>query len=155
MIDNLGAVLARQDRFEEATDCFLQSLRINASYTPAWVNLGDALRSQLRLSDAIAAYQRAIALDPHCVDAQFNQSLALLTLRNFAEAWPGYAWRWRLSPKPDPLPIRSLWHGEPLSGRTILLQTEQGFGDTLQFIRYAELVKARGIAWWSNVCRRL
>ena len=63
---------------------------------------------------------------------------------DFEKGWSEYEWRWRCStvlPRPFPQP---LWQGEPLDGRTILLHAEQGLGDTLQFVRYAPMVKQRG-----------
>ena len=40
--------------------------------------------------------------------------------------------------------VQPPWDGSSLSGKTILLWAEQGLGDTLQFIRYAALVKQQG-----------
>ncbi len=63
---------------------------------------------------------------------------------DYAQGWAEYEWRWKkrnLTPRP---PIMPQWNGSPLAGRRILLITEQGFGDTLQFVRFAPLLKRQG-----------
>src|SRR5439155_3669588 len=83
-------------------------------------------------------------LRPDFAEAHTGLSLLLLLLGDLPQGWKEYEWRWRtrtLVPRPYPQP---LWHGSPLAGKTILLYTEQGYGDTLHFIRYADLLKKRG-----------
>src|SRR5437660_2350851 len=64
-------------------------------------------------------------------------------------AVPEYEWRWKCKKEWSPPPFRQpRWDGSPLQGRTILLHTEQGLGDTLHFIRYAPLVKQQGGTVW-------
>ncbi len=60
------------------------------------------------------------------------------------DAWPGFELRWRLSGFYRSQAEQPLWDGSPLNGKTILLYSEQGLGDTIQFVRYARMVKERG-----------
>src|SRR5207253_1814750 len=97
------------------------------------------------LDGAVACYRKALALVPDYAEAHWNLSLVLLLQGNFTEGWAEYEWRWKCK-KTLPLPsfTQPVWDGSPLNGKTILLQEEQGLGDTLHFIRYTKLVKERG-----------
>ena len=93
----------------------------------------------------MACYQRALSLKPDYAEAHYNRSLLLLLLGDFAQGWGEYEWRWRCKANPERgYPTRPRWAGEPLAGRTILIQTEQGFGDSFQFLRYVPAVAERG-----------
>ena len=70
--------------------------------------------------------------------------MTLLALGRFEEGWPEYEWRWKTKGVTEPRGDRPRWDGSSLTGRTILLQAEQGHGDTLQFIRYVTLLKRQG-----------
>jgi hypothetical protein len=81
--------------------------------------------------------------------AHLNRAMSLLRLGRFAEGWAEYEWRWRNTEsalfRDGRWSSVPLWLGrEPLAGKTILLHAEQGYGDTLQFCRYARLVSDRG-----------
>jgi tetratricopeptide (TPR) repeat protein len=143
---NLGNALVEKGSLDEAVAACLQAIALRRNYPEAHYNLGGALKAKGQLEQAIAAYRRAIALRPDFADAHFNLALALLLQGNFLRGWEEYEWRWRsrdfrAARRSFPQPQ---WDGGPLEGRTILLHTEQGFGDTLQFIRYLPLVAQRG-----------
>ncbi|HEX8199580.1 MAG TPA: tetratricopeptide repeat protein [Isosphaeraceae bacterium] len=143
-LNGLGNALTELGELDEAAACYERALEQDPDLTAAHNNLGQARARQGRPDEALASFQRALELEPDSVDAHFNRSLVWLLTGDFERGWPEYEWRWRRSDAPIRPHPQPPWDGSPLDGRTILLHEEQGWGDTLQFIRYAALVKRRG-----------
>ncbi len=141
---NIGLAYLNLEKIDKAKSYFNQALAINPNMVEALVNKGLVEHSLMNLESAIKCFDSAIRLDSDNVDAQWNKSHVLLTLGRYQEGFKLYETRWknpkvRLIKRPFGSP---LWLGqEDLSGKTILLSAEGGFGDTLQFIRYAKLFK--------------
>lgn len=107
-------------------------------------NLGVALE-QLGLWDgALAAFQVAVECDPRHADAQWNLALALLRAGRFEQGFRAYEWRFRRGEPGPRACAQPVWDGLALAGRTILVWAEQGFGDTLQFLRFVPELARRG-----------
>jgi tetratricopeptide (TPR) repeat protein len=142
--NNLGVALKDLGNLNEAVTSFRRALELKSDFAEAHCNLGIAMHDQGKLSEAIACYGRAIESNPDYTDAHLNQSFLSLLTGDFERGWAEYHWRWKAKPAEHRDFSQPLWDGQPLEGRTILLHAEQGAGDTMQFVRYAALVKQRG-----------
>jgi tetratricopeptide (TPR) repeat protein len=145
--NGLGYALIELRRHEEALLCLERALQLRPGFALAWYNHGNALQLQNRLADAMRSYDAALAADPGLVDAHFGQSVCRLLAGDLAKGFRQYEWRWR-KPAYQALAqqqAQPLWLGETaLHGKTLLVHHEQGFGDTLQMVRYVPLLAALG-----------
>jgi tetratricopeptide (TPR) repeat protein len=141
---NLGVALHRQQRYEEAVAAYIASLNANPGNARACTNLGVALNEQWRMPESLRIHDAALRLAPDDAEVRNNRALALLIAGDFERGFTELEWRWR-SPlmRPHGIPGPQ-WQGEPPAGKTILIHDEGGFGDTLQFVRYAPMVAALG-----------
>jgi tetratricopeptide (TPR) repeat protein len=141
--NNLGVTFKELDQMDEGVACYRQALKLKPDYPEAHLNLGAALVEQGKLAEGMACFEDALHLDPGYPDGHWNRALVWLLEGNYQQGWPEYEWRWQrkgVQPLPAPQPR---WDGTSLAGKTILLLSEQGLGDTLQFIRYVPLVRER------------
>lgn len=144
----LSAALEREGRDDEALSAARQAASLATEtddYGEGLVNLPAVLWKQGMHDEAILEYERSLPQWPS-VNAQFSYALALLTTGRLREGFAQYEYRWitdqhRLG---RPQFRRPAWSSQELAGRTVLLCAEYGFGDSIQFIRYAADVKALG-----------
>lgn len=145
---NLGVALVAQDRFDEAAAAFKyadQLAEVSHGEGDAHLNLGMCLRDMGRLAESLALYEKRL---PSVPAAAVNTAYAhsLQTAGRLADGFRQYEFRWLHPPLLALRPSfrKPVWAGQDLRGKTILLRTEQGIGDVIQFIRYAPYVKALG-----------
>jgi tetratricopeptide (TPR) repeat protein len=139
---NLGALSRDPGMLGAAAQAYRQAIVARPSDPSLHVDLGNTLREQGELAAAIASFDRAIELNPDHAEAHFSKGLVQLLAGDLASGWREYEWRWRRAAAAREFPMPR-WDGTALPGGTILLHVEQGFGDTLQFVRYAPLVARR------------
>ena len=144
VFSDLSSGLACLGRFDEAHANALGAIGLDPGCAEAQNNAGHALLNLDRSAEAVAFYDAALAVRADYPTARFGRAVALLKSGDFTRGWAEYEWRWRDCQTPRPDLAAPHWTGEPLRGRTILLHAEQGFGDTLQFVRFAPMVAARG-----------
>ncbi len=145
--NNLGLALAAADRNEEAVAAYRRTLALKPDHAVAWNNLGLALQAGNRLREAIAAFREALTLVPDFAQAHWNLALALLAHGDFEEGWRQYEWRFRIPElaQHERQYSGARWDAVARPGQTLLVTAEQGLGDTLQFVRFARQVAARGV----------
>jgi hypothetical protein len=146
LLVNYGCVLYELTDYAQALACFEKIMSINPNHLLGLSYSAFCLVSFNRHIEAMANYEKAIQINPNHAITQFNESLCRLVMGDYKIGWQKHEWRWisemahvnRGFTQP-------LWLGDAdLTNKTILLYAEQGFGDTMHFIRYVPMVKALG-----------
>ena len=143
----LGVAFGSIDREDEAIDCYRKVLKIEPDHVYTLNNFGMLLKEQGEIEQAMDMYRKAIEIRPDLAGPRWNLSHALLLTGDFEAGWKEFEWRlkkddWqKANLRHCNMP---LWNGESFVGKTLLIHDEQGLGDTIQFVRYLPMVKARG-----------
>lgn len=144
---NLGILYKDLGRLDDAEASYRKAIECDPSFAHAYNNLGNILKDQGKIDEVKALYRKAISVDPDLAIAHFNLATVSLLSGEMQEGWREYEWRWRTKEflahrrnfdKPQ-------WDGVWRRGSRVLLYAEQGFGDTIHFIRYAQLMAQQGI----------
>lgn len=146
---HLGAVLTEKGNTTAAAEAYQRA----SDFDPTWYlprfNLGNLRMAEGNYKAAAEHYHTAIAQSPNNALLHSHLAVALLTLGEWREGWKEYEWRWGQPVTPPRAGFsHPVWAGEPLDGCIIVLWMEQGFGDTIQFVRYAALLKSSGATVW-------
>jgi tetratricopeptide (TPR) repeat protein len=146
--NNLGNAFKDQDQLEAAAACYRRTLELDPGFADGHLNLGVVWWLEGRLAEAEDCYRRALECRGEFADAHLNLALLLLLSGRYAEGWREYEWRWR-SAHHGSVPPRVAtprWDGRPLPGGTLFVHVEQGFGDTLLYLRYLPGARLRSQA---------
>jgi tetratricopeptide (TPR) repeat protein len=144
---NRANALRDLDRVDDAIASYNRAIALDPAFAEAHNNRSNLLRDLGYPEEALAGYDRAIAGNPGYSNARLNKGLTALLLGRFAEGWPLYEWRTRKRANQVEVLVRDKpqWPGhENIAGQTLLIYAEQGFGDTIQFCRYARIALALG-----------
>jgi tetratricopeptide (TPR) repeat protein len=145
---NLGLSQQEMGQVDVALASYARALALNPREATVYNNRANLFRSKKLFAEARSDYREALALDPDHAEAHFNNGQLALLQGNFSVGWPEYEWRRQIEEakayaqrtRPEPA-----WHGGlSLQDKRILLHSEQGLGDTIQFCRYAGMVAALG-----------
>jgi tetratricopeptide (TPR) repeat protein len=143
---NLGTVLTRTGDISGAVECFRRVLTHDPKHVAALCSMGFLHDNLGDEEGAVGYFALALEVEPQSALARFNLSSHLLAHGDFKRGWQEYERRWQVrqfysNRKQMEQPQ---WRGEDIAGSRILLYSEQGFGDTLQFVRYVPMVAALG-----------
>jgi tetratricopeptide (TPR) repeat protein len=132
--------------FDDAVAEYKEALKIDPKNPDALNNLGLTLLRLCRIDEAIAAFDQAMSLRENFIDARANRALGILLRGDLETGWVEYEWRWKsggFTTKPMGY-TQPQWDGSNIAGKTIVMHSEQGLGDTIQFARYATVVRDMG-----------
>ena len=143
---NMAVELQKLTRLDEALACYDQTLRLNPQDINALINRGNTLKDLKQYQEAIASFERALALQPNIPSAHWNKALTHILLGEYEQGWKEYEWGWQCGERGKPRQYsQPTWLGaEPITGKTILIHPEQGFGDLIQFSRYVPMLEKLG-----------
>ena len=142
--NNLGVAFKDKGDLNNAILHYKKALELDDGLAEVHNNLGMAFQDKGQFDDAEKSFRKALQLNGNLAEAHFNLSSALLLSGRLKEGWEEYEWRLKFSEFGYPS-NQTLWDGEDIKEKTLLLCAEQGFEDTIQFIRYAPLIADRKI----------
>jgi tetratricopeptide (TPR) repeat protein len=142
----IGNTLREMGQLDAAVTSFQKAIAIDPTFSEAHNNLGLALMDLGLHESAISSYNTAKNQTPDSAEVRKNIGIINLLKGNFKIGWEEYSWR-RFEKNTEltkRIYSQPLWNGEDLNGKTIFVYTEQGFGDTIQFVRYLDLLREQG-----------
>ena len=139
---NLGCVMLEKQRYDDAIAALSNAIRINPSHAASLSAMGVTLRRRGLPAEALTFYNLALSIDPRNAETRYFRSMALLATGDYLRGFAEYEWRLHRRAALPHVVNAPHWKGEPLAGRTLLVEGEEGLGDMLQFARYIPFLKA-------------
>jgi tetratricopeptide (TPR) repeat protein len=142
---NFGAANEVLNRFDEAEQSLLRAIELYPRDYRPYLNLGGVFLSQNHLDRAERCFRKALEYHPNDATTRWNLAQVSLIKGDYRRGFHEFETRFA---KKNPVRVNlrglPLWDGSPLAGRTLLVFTEQAFGDTIQFCRFLPLLAERG-----------
>ncbi|MCK9917169.1 tetratricopeptide repeat protein [Microbacteriaceae bacterium K1510] len=145
-LNGIAKTLVELGLFDLAADAHRDALACTSDDSRLQADLAVLLNERGDTDAALELLKDALSRDADRADIHTTLAFCLFAAGEWSQAWRAYEWRQRdpLYHQPPATIYSPEWQGEDLTGKTILLQAEQGFGDTIQFVRYTSFVKAKG-----------
>lgn len=141
----LGVSQLLQGQKKEASAILRYLLSFEPDQSEVYASIGSIALADNNLDAAEEAYTQAFCLDPSNTVAPWNRAMALLTKGDFKHGFQCYRWRWNALEKFKRMALHApMWNGSDPKGKTILVHEEQGFGDSLQMLRFLPLLRDKG-----------
>lgn len=141
---NLGNLFNDKWKAVEAAENYRKAINLKPDFAEAHNNLGEALLMQRKPAEAILSFNKAFECKPDYIEARFHRSIAFLIMGDYKNGFAEYEHRLLIKKYNNREFSHTQWDGSSLAGKTILVHSEQGFGDTFQFVRFLPMVKACG-----------
>lgn len=143
-LNNLGIIKEIKGEFNDALALYHKSIELKPDYAEAYVNLSNIHYANNDYESSLAAIDRAIEINPDYADAHFNKALFLLRSKQFGEGWKEYEWRKYKNDYHSRKFTKPELYTTDVSGKTVFVYDEQGYGDTIQFAMFLGLLKRNG-----------
>ncbi len=142
-LGNLANALKDLQRLDESIAVHRRVVAQKPNDVQSLMNYACALRENGQFIEALEQLDCAQTLDPTNAGVEWERAQNLLYLGRYSEGWQAYEARWRTGELPQQDFGCPQWHGEEIIGKTIVLHTEQGYGDTILAARFIPQVKAK------------
>ena len=148
---NYGLTLFQLEKFDASKACFVHAISLDKTHAQSHVNYGQVLIETLQPEEALASLKRGVELDKSSSNSLWNLSLALLLLGHYKEGWRFYESRFHTEDLGSVVPPTAISQHRSLSklpcsgDPELIVWSEQGLGDSLQFVRYLYLLQARNV----------
>ena len=138
---HLGNTLGDLEQWHDALEAYSRGIELNPNIPEPYSNRANVYKDLGRFKEAGDDYKKAIQLMPDFKDAHVNYAILLLTLGQFDRGWEEYEWRLYDQKLENPVYEQRFWDGRPIPEKLLWLHAEQGFGDVINFVRFAKLVR--------------
>lgn len=140
---HLGLAYSNDEQTDNAIHAFQEVVKNNPKHAEAWNSLGHAYCLKLDFDEGGRCYDTAVSIDNKYATARFNRGCLKLKQGDFTKGWKDFEWRLHM-PNFQPFSCQQpQWHGEDISKKTLLVHTEHGSGDAIQFARFLPIARAR------------